>query len=477
MRKSLAKSAVFNIIYNGLNIVFPLISATYVARVLSPAGMGDVGYAQNIVSYFVMISMLGMPTYGTREVAKCGEDREKLNALFSELFAINGISTGICMAVYCFAVLFFLKGERTLFVICGLELFFNFINVDWFYRGKEDFVYITVRSTAVKILSLLFLFTLVKDRGDCAVYALIVCLANGCNYIFNVLRLHREVKFVFHGLCLKRHMKPLTSLLICSIAASLYSKIDITMLGSMTTNVSVGLYSLAFRTISIAIGVVAASTSVFLPRISYYYQADREKFAEYVTKGLKIVLFISIPAAIGIFLVSQELMTVLFGEAYLAGHSVIRILSPLLVIRGAGDILCYQVLVSTGKENRFMASYMLAAAANITLNSILIPCMGYNGAAIASVTSELIVNVSLLKYSFQEVRPKLSSRFAVSVACGSAAMVIGVKLVQLAVIGVFVDLVSSVAVGCLVYFGVNIVLKNDVMNMVLQKLRIRRNGR
>jgi hypothetical protein len=103
--------------------------------------------------------------------------------------------------------------------------------------------------------------------------------------------------------------------------------------------------------------------------------------------------------------------------------------------------------------------------------------MGYNGAAIASVISELIVNVSMLKYSLQEVRPRLSIRFAVSVACGSAAMVIGVKLVQLAVIGVFVDLVSSVAVGCLVYFGVNIVLKNDVMNMVLQKLRIRRNGR
>jgi O-antigen/teichoic acid export membrane protein len=475
MRKSLAKNAVFNVIYQSLNVLFPLISATYVARILSPSGMGDVGYAQNIVSYFVMIAMLGMPTYGTREIAKCGEDRTKLNKTFSELFTINVISTAVCMVAYCVTIIGFVQENRILFLICGLELLFNFINVDWFYKGREDFVYIAIRSIAVKLMSMLFLFTLVKDRGDCNIYALIVCAANGCNYIFNVLRLRKEVKFVFGGLCLKKHMKSLLNLLICGIAGSLYSKIDVTMLGMLSTNVSVGLYSTAFKTINIAIGVVASSTSIFLPRISYYYQIDRERFVEYVTKGLQIVLFISVPATIGITLLSSGLMTELFGEDYRVGHSVIQILSPLLIIRGVGDILCYQVLISTGKEKRLLVSYMIAASANIVLNAILIPHIGYNGAALASVASELIVNVSLLKYSFQEVRPKLRVRFIMGIVWGSLAMAIGVILVRFFVNEGLLNLIGSVAAGCLIYFGINAVLKNDVMEMILGKIRRKHN--
>lgn len=471
MKKSLAKNAVFNIAYQSLNVLFPLISATYVSRILSPSGMGDVGYAQNIVSYFVMISMLGIPTYGTREIAKCGDDQVKLNKTFSELFLINALSTATCMAAYCCTVLFFPDEQHVLLLICGLELFFNFINVDWFYKGREDFVYIAVRSTAVKIVSICCLFILVREQQDCNLYALIVCLANGSNYIFNMLRLRRNVKFVFRDLCLKKHMKPLMSLLICAVASSLYSKIDVTMLGSMSTNVSVGLYSTAFRTINIAISIVAASTSIFLPRISYYYEVNRNRFEEYVTMGVKIVAFLSIPATIGISMVSESLMTVLFGEAFREGHSVIQILSPLLIIRGVGDILCYQVLVSIGKENRFLVSYILAAVANIALNSLLIPNFSYEGAAIASVISELIVNVTLLRYSLQEVRPKLHLRFIMAIICSSVAMVVGVNAVQYFQQAELLSLCFSVALGGLIYVGLNIIMQNDVMKMVLDKLR------
>ena len=54
MRQSLARNAVYSVLYRLLNVVFPLISAGYVARVLSPDGVGRVAYAQNIVSYFVL---------------------------------------------------------------------------------------------------------------------------------------------------------------------------------------------------------------------------------------------------------------------------------------------------------------------------------------------------------------------------------------------------------------------------------------
>lgn len=471
MKKSLAKSAVFNIIYQGLNILFPLISVSYVAKILSPSGVGQVSYAQNIVSYFVMIAALGMPTYGTREISQCREDATQRDKCFSELFLINAISTVISLILYCVVVFFGVREKRLLYIICGLELVFNFINVDWFYRGKEDFVYISVRSMLVKGISLILLFLFVQDEGDCANYALLVCLANGSNFVFNMIRLRREAHFIFHGLELKKHAKPLLSLLICAVAASLYSKIDITMLGSIHTDESVGLYGTAYKIINMATAVIASVTAVFLPRISYYYNNEREKFCDYVTLGLKLVTVVAVPAAIGIALVAKDMMTVLFGEAFTAGATVIVLMSPLIVVKGIGDLLCYQVLVSAGKENRFLASYLMAAVANICLNALLIPVWDYNGAAVASVASELIVNLTLLKYSFLIVKPKLGGRYVTSIALGTIMMIIIVLMTQTYMTQLMGRLLVSIALGGVSYFAVNIALKNEVFQMLLQRLK------
>ena len=79
--------------YRLLNVVFPLISAGYVARILSADGMGKVAYAQNIVSYFLMFAAMAIPSYGTREIARLRGDSDGTNKLFSELVVLNGLAT------------------------------------------------------------------------------------------------------------------------------------------------------------------------------------------------------------------------------------------------------------------------------------------------------------------------------------------------------------------------------------------------
>ena len=87
MEKSLSKNSVYMLFYNVLNMIFPLLTGIYVAKVLLPSDVGKVASAQNIVTYFVIFAFLGIPTYGLREVAKYKNDGEKLNKLFSELLA------------------------------------------------------------------------------------------------------------------------------------------------------------------------------------------------------------------------------------------------------------------------------------------------------------------------------------------------------------------------------------------------------
>lgn len=90
--KSLFKNSVYNILYRCLNVIFPLITVSYVSRVLQASGVGEVASATNIANYFTVLAALGLPTYGTKVIAAC-RNKNELNKSFWELFSINMIST------------------------------------------------------------------------------------------------------------------------------------------------------------------------------------------------------------------------------------------------------------------------------------------------------------------------------------------------------------------------------------------------
>lgn len=464
MKKSLTRNAAFNIAYRLLNVVFPLVSATYIARVLSPEGVGRVAYAQNIVSYFLMLAVSGIPQYGTREIAKCREDKQQENKIFTELFIINVVSTTVCVAAYYVFIRLALKTEMLMYTVVGLELLFNFINIDWFYQGEEEYVYITLRSVIIKLLSLLALFLFVKDQKDYIIYALIHCMGIGGNYLFNILHARHSVRLVFSDLDFGRHAQPIMTLMVSAVMASLYSKVDITMLGWLSTDEAVGFYINAHKVISIVLTLVTALSAVFLPRLSYVYQNEREQYGRYLTVGLKVVLFLALPSCTGIVLVADNLIQVLFGSAFKPAGMTMQILAILTIVKGAGDLLCYQSIISSGNEGKLVKSRVVAGVMNVILNALLIPRYGPHGAAIASVASEIVVNGMLLPTSLKIAKPKINPRFCVSISISTGAMAIIAWWIQAYMGEGVVSLIVAVLAGMVVYFVVAVITKNDVVS-------------
>lgn len=122
-------------------MVFPFITSMYVTRILSPASIGEVVYAQNIVSYFAILAFLGIPTYGLREIAKARNDHEELSKLFSELFVINFISTVVFSFMYYGLILLVpaFSNNLVLYLVVGLIVILNMLNISWLYDGLEEF--------------------------------------------------------------------------------------------------------------------------------------------------------------------------------------------------------------------------------------------------------------------------------------------------------------------------------------------------
>lgn len=473
--RALFKNSIYNVVYKLLDALFPLISATYTARVLLAGGVGKVSYAQNIAQYFVLIAALGIPSYGTREIARGRADREQTSKVFSELFLINFVSTIICTIVYYITVLqlpYFME-RRELSLVAGLLIVFNAFNVEWFYQGQEAFKYIAIRSFVVKIISLCALFLVVRTEADYVRYMLLVCMTTGVNYIINMVQLRKfGIHIQLRGLDLRVHLKPVLILLGTTVAIEMYTMLDTTMIGMMCSEENVGYYTNAMKLVKIIIMVITAIGGVLLPHLStYYMQGDYQGCSNIVKKVFQVMFFLFLPCCVGLFLTSDVLMVVLFGESFAAAGVTMRIASLLTLALGFSNLFGTQVLLTFGEEKKLLLCTIVGAVSNVLMNLWLIPRYQQNGAATASVISESLVTILSVIFAGKYITLKLETDIMWKTIISTAVMGIAVWTVLQIEIGLFGQLVIAVSVGVVIYFAVNMVLRNRMLEELKSVIR------
>lgn len=423
--KSLSKNSIFYLVYNILNVLFPFITGMYVARILYPNDIGRVAYAQNVVQYFVILSFLGIPTYGLREVARKRDNKEQLSSLYSELLVINFISTCFFIFLYTFIVFFVdrFRSDSQLYIVVGFSLVLNFLNNSWLYDGLEEFQYISIRNTIVKTISFICLVAFVREPQDYLKYAIITVLGTGGNYILNILNSRKYVKFRIHGLNLKQHLKPILFLVVVNIAIEIYTLVDTTMLGIIKTNENVAFYSYGSKINRICLQIINTFTMVIVPRITYYYKQNRtEEFNEMITKTLKVIIILSVPMIIGIQFVSEFAICKLYGDAYISSSYVLRILSGVLFFSPIGYLLGSRVMLVSGRENRMAICVCTGAVVNFVGNFFLIRYFGEVGAAIASLISEIVIMIIYINFGRRVFRLNKMSNTVIKVIISSGIM-------------------------------------------------------
>ena len=459
--------------YTVANILFPFVTSIYVSRILLPVGVGKVASAQNIASYFVTLAALGLPSYGVREFAKVRDNKAERDKLFTELLLLNIIST--TLAVVGFFVLVFINagfnGEWALYGACGLAIFFNYLNIDWMYKGLEEYGYITGRSLAIKGISLLALFLFVKTRQDYVAYALISSLATGGNYVFNVIYARKFVKIRLSGIKLITHLKPVLLIACIIFLSSIYNKIDVTMLNMMATDESVGYYSYAQKTVNMVLTMANAVTAALLPRLSYYYDNDREGFYRLLDKGFQILCFMTLPLAVGMALVAPQAVEFLYGEAFEPAVLTIRLMCPLILIKGFGDLFCYQLVYSTKSEKIILPASASASVINIITNAALIPTLLQNGAVIASVFSELVTNAVQFIYMKKKVKFTINMKALAKGLISTAVMTLSVYIIMQFKLQNTIGLILEILCGVIAYTAVNLVMKNTLIFEIVHKVK------
>lgn len=483
--KSITKNSIYYAIYQALNVIFPFLTGMYVARILLPDAVGTVAYAQNIAQYFVIFAFLGIPTYGVREIAKVRNDREERSKVYSELLVINFISTCIFSAVYLIVILSvtsFIE-NLPLYLVTGSAIALNALNNSWLYEGMEEFRYISIRNIVFKAMCFLLLVLLVRGPENYIWYAAITVLGTAGNYVLNMAYAPKFVRFGIKNLNLKRHMTSIMLLVVVNLAIELYSLVDVTMLGAMSTSKNVAYYSYASRINKIFIQIINAFTVVIVPRIAFYYKEGRkEDFNRLLSKTLETIFVLGIPLVIGIQICASDAITLIYSSAFLPSANVFRILSWVLIISPVGYLLGSRVLLVTDHEKTMVLCVGIGAAVNVIGNAILIPRFVEYGAAIASVLSEIVVMVVYVNFGKKYFKISGESKNILKVVLASLVMGAYCLLVDRFIIGdtnirIFLRLVVQVLGACVIYFGMLYVFKEPMVRMYSERLKKRIFGR
>lgn len=473
MHNNVVTNSIFYTAYKVLNVFFPLITSAYIARVLLSSGVGQVSYAQNIATYFTSLAVLGLPTYGTREIAKVRDNQSEQNKVFSELFSINFISTTICCIGYLGLILCIgrFRDNLTLYLVTGLAILLNYFNVDWLYQGREEYKYISIRSITIKTISTFLIFLIVRDKGDIIRYAFIHCFILAGNNLLNIIGLFSRVKLSIKGIEIRKHLKPLFVLFLSSIAIELYTLFDTTMLGFYCSDDDVGYYTYAMRVSKIIVAILVSIFAVLLPRLSILnYTDDKNTYSDILSKSLKIMGFVTMPCAIGLLLVSPQIIPILFGNDFLPAIPTLRILSMLAIPVSFNTFIGGIVFISRGMEKERLFAVCICAISNLAMNAVMIPLWAQDGAAIASLISEILVCVVEYLFLKKTMRVVFGARELLWVVLASFVMIIAVLSVQMIDISIFFKLALSVITGASVFLIFNLIVKNQTLFLMLSKM-------
>lgn len=466
---SIRKNYTYQVLYEVLAIILPIFTAPYITRTLGADCLGVYTYAISIVNMFLSVSRLGVINHGSRVIAACAGDREARSKAFWNIYSVQCIVALLVTLVYVAYVFLFVNQDRSIYFILIVMVISHILDISWLYMGMEDFKKTAIRNTAVKIVSLLLIFLLVRSRSDLWKYTLIM---SGC-----IVLGHMTLWKDFKKQCdwcrptlpeMVEQLKPMLVLFVPTIAVTIYTIISKIILGAISGTTEVAFYEYTAAIVSIPLGLITSFGAVLLPRLSNMIAKDageKEK-QKVVEQSLLFIVFLSAAMTFGLMAVAKELIPIYYGSEFLACIVLLIIMATKLPFMAWANIVRSTCLIPNNRDKEFIVSLFGGAVFSIVVNLALIPVWGSEGAVIASVGAEVVV--CLIQTIFVRKDFALFKTFAkcIPFILSGALMYVGVRFVA----GIFerisiIGLVAEIGVGAVIY----IVLSLGYYSVVIEK--------
>lgn len=390
MDKKTIKNYAYNLSYQVLVLIAPLVTTPYVSRVLHSDGVGVYSYTFTIATAFSLFAALGVNSYGQREIAYRQDDKVARSKVFWELLVLRTVVSAVVVATYLVFSLINVALQPYLlaqsFVVLAVLL-----DISWFFQGMEDFRPIAIRNAFVKLVTVAFIFLLVKTENDVFMYCLInsLSLAVG-NLLFFVGLGRRVVRVPFGKLDVARHIPGTLQFFVPILAVQVYSVLDKIVLGALGNNsVQNGYYEQMRKVSNFIVTLVVSLNSVLYSRNAHLFSAgDKDGMRASMKESFTVICMVMLPLVVGLFLASDNLVGWFLGPDYAPVALLLKFSCPLIVFMCVGNFVGLQYLSPTGLQNKMTMAYIVAAVVDVICNFVLIPQLYAQGALFASIAAE-----------------------------------------------------------------------------------------
>lgn len=474
MKKSITKNYVYNLIYQVLVLILPLVTTPYISRVLGAENIGIYSYTLSISAYFILFGSLGVALYGQREIAYNQENKKKYSIIFWEILLLRIITMSISATIFYFA---FVNGKQyqMYYKILILELIGNCIDISWFFQGLEEFKKTVTRNIIVKLISVISIFMFVKTSNDLPVYfwiyVLSILIGNGSLWLY-LPKFLNQVKI--KELHILKHLRPTIGLFIPQIAVQVYTVLDRTMIGTIIEDKSeVGFYDQSQKIIKVVLAIITSLGTVMLPRIaSTFANGDKEKVNDYMKKSFNMVFFLAFPMLFGIISVSNSFVPVFFGPGYDEVIELMNVISPIILLIGLSNVIGTQYLLPTKRQKEYTISVVAGAIVNFIMNACLILKFGAVGASIGTIIAEFTVTSIQIFFTRKDFDWKDIFKIQLKYIISSVIMFIVCLAIGKGINNYFKAIIIQIIVGVLIYIITLIAMKDKFVIDILKKLKI-----
>ena len=443
------KNYLYNLSYQILTIILPIITVPYVTRIFTSEDLGNYGFYNSIVSYFSLFAMLGIGIYGTKQIAAARD----VSSTFWNIYAIQLIASLLALFVYVITLVSIPKMSGMVPIILGIVLLTKMIDISWLFTGKEDFKKITLRNTMVKVAGVISIFTFIKSSEDLYLYIFLIVIFD---FLGQFVMLIPAKKFIkrpsFDTKIIKKNLHPIVLLFLPQVAISLYVVLDRTLLGLLGSYSDVGIYEQGQKLTSILLTVVSSLGAVMLPRVANLLSERKEKEAQNMVR-FSFILYnlIIFPMIFGLIAINEIFVKLFLGQNFQDVKYVLYIIVFNIMFIGWTNILGYQVLVVRNKNKEFMLSTTIPAIVSVAVNITVI----------TSVVVEFLVFAIQWYYSRNIINKNLLfNKDLAKIICSSLVM-FGVVMLCKIMLGFdgIVGLVIYLVVGGISYLAMIFLLK------------------
>lgn len=470
------RNYLYNVGYQVLAIIVPLITSAYVSRVLRPEGVGANAFTNSIIQYFILFASMGIGYYGNRQIAYVRDNRTKMAKTFWEIQIVKTIMTLVSIIAFEIFLIFYTR-QFDYMLAQSLNLIAVAFDISWFYEGIENFKVTVLKNSLVKIVSMIAIFLFIKGPYDVTLYIVVLALSTFLGNLTLWPDIYRDLpKINVKSLNPWIHFLPMVELFIPQIATQVYVQLNRTMLGVMVNETASGYYQYSDNLVKLILALVTATGTVMLPHVANAVsRGDMEKVNQMLYKSFDFVSAIAIPMMFGLAAISLTLAPKYYGPGYGPVGPAMMIESIVILMIAWSNALGVQYLLPIHHQKQFTISVTVGALINIILNFPLIHFYGLNGAMWSTVLSEIGVTM----YQLIAVRGLLSYRILFSslwkYIISGVVMFLPVFWMNTHLKDSWLMMGLEVIIGVVIYVAMVIVLKvpivSETCNLIINRLQ------